>query len=1352
MATSTSARASIRAGPLQAAWPTEIEVDWGPDDILDWPDGLRWPITVGVPFRRGWLGPADPITVADDTGPVSCQIDRIARWPDDGSVRWAHVSFIAERPRRYELQPAPPPPPGPAILTVAPSGTITAETEHLRLVFDPDEGCFRSLRVMTPQGWRLLVPDGRDAFYLLDGNGHRHVLRADAVEVDPASGASPSLHAVIRVEGEYVPPPGVAPLAAAIVYFHVYAGVPLVRISHKLIITSDYAAVLQEIGFDVGLELGDDATAVFNDRHDDVAAAAPLPVPATGEVVMHQHDHPHFAHTETTMALDGQTHHRAAGDWFDVNDGEGGLAIQVPAFAEQYAKAMVARRTGGLAHAVVELWSGRNPNGSPGSRALDYSTQAVVQSHLGHDWIDPTIAVTLRQSQPAGSAKTHELWLHPHPGGLPDPERTFGGTRHEIHARPSPKWVCASGAIGPVAPHGGAPMDAGIDDYFDRKMFANQQVFPPSGYLFHGMYPYVATKWHIRAGPSGADRWYPGDDPTHPAVFRLGWYPDYNLRRTVWVLWARGGARRYYHFARRHTRTAADLLFSSWDADLKPRGWAVIADRHSPIPWGAWDATPPPASGPRRPSNPLSQGSAVLAHAGSSDVVQFVYAYHFAGDLHARDMVRWWQAEVLRELNPANPSAVKAALAGAARPDSLLRMLASAYELDMEPRILELGRIVAEHVAGAPAGRDPWHIAARWRSEKTLDIVLACWLWYVATGDPVAREVLLRYARFGLRHRFPTDWYHRRNGALLAAGALAAVEEGDEAWTAGLRAIAVHYAREGTYLEREGWTLAHFDQSTTDDWGTGTMQVQAAYGLGLPVAAAALDRLGSRIAPPAATKHSAATRSYLLFGHTGGQPTELELALTLDSADCFDPVLRDLGGNRHPVDLTGMERHRVTAPEPRESPWYQMFGTHVAATVTVPADTPTGTYRLDLGDSAAFRVLRTSASAVVQEAPDGICLSRGEMLYFDVPGVVDLELFAHRAVEVVDANDRVVPPAGPPAAGISTYATAGAAVGLWGVRTAPNAARAGQGRAETFVRVVAGGAGEFALDRRSRHISAGPNAVPAALRQAGAAGAASAGEADGLFLFRRVVELPPAAGFPLLEGTVELWVRPRWSSTDFALADDVELTLFEAVNDRDESLSLSYRLKPDVASTGRYDLSAVVFDVFPVDNGNSGRSRRRLKFPARAWLEAGRTHHLAATWRIDGGTSEAQVFVDGRRKSYFTIEQGVAQTGIAATAQHQSAPQPGAAPPSADTVVRIGSARGRRAGYDNGEAYLGARVSTTIRYHDDFGPPSPPVTPEPSDYLVANLDGLPVALSVGSPVPVDRLGGGPATAAIANSP
>src|SRR5207249_2739077 len=144
-------------------------------------------------------------------------------------------------------------------------------------------------------------------------------------------------HSIIRVEGEYVTSDRKTN-AAGVVYFHFYAGVPSVRISHKFIVTENTNELwFRDVGLDLPVALGEPPTASFNKLHDDHLATASQKLTKSGRAWMAQKDFPHFGSMKNVAAIgfDEKVNNiaGACGDWADASSKRWGIATQVPGFA-----------------------------------------------------------------------------------------------------------------------------------------------------------------------------------------------------------------------------------------------------------------------------------------------------------------------------------------------------------------------------------------------------------------------------------------------------------------------------------------------------------------------------------------------------------------------------------------------------------------------------------------------------------------------------------------------------------------------------------------------------------------------------------------------------------------------------------------------------------------------------------------------------------------------------------------------------------------------------------------------------------------------------------------------------------
>lgn len=1261
LSTMNDLEASVEIG-WRPFLPVDVQLDWG--DVV----AARFPVLLGAPFARGWLKrhDVDRLVVLDDRGEtVSTHVRVVNWWPDsDGSersVRWVHVGFVAERARQYRIDLGS----GPRVVqpevVVIPSDStgdaFVVETEGARYEFDQSAG-LRTI-ALAGSGGRV-VAEGGEGFYVVDGDGRRATFRPSSVSLLTAD--SGPAYVVVEVRGAYLTDDDV--VSTGLVYYHFFAGSPACRVTHKLIETRDEDPFLtrafREVGLSFTLPLDSaKSTGTFNVDHDDPTATQAVEL-SEGDTVMMQADYPHFASAASNftltapaaspmLPLDGE----ACGDWFDVSDPAGGLSIQVPAFAEQFPKALRATITGPEVRAVVELWSSR------AGAVLDLGTRRFISDYLGDDWITKPSLKRI-DNNPAGSAKTHEVWLYPHRGpwdeqGLAE----MGGSRHGLVARVDPRWSAASGVYGPIAAVGAEPsaVEALIDDYFTRKIFANQQVFPTNGYRYYGMHPYVSAKWpEPRNGPDGAPRWY-------PAQHRLARSTEYNLRRSVWLLWARGGHRRYLDYARRHTRLAGDLLFSHTSAHGKLPGWLVFGEWDSPIVWGAWnragDGTP------RRDGD-----TSALVKAGASDVIHLVYDYLLTGDLHSRAVALRWKGAVLDEFRVANELELR--IRTLDRPDSLLRMLSSIALLDNDSRVDELAEVCMSVIAGSSYTNalepeifdSDYEILPGAHYEKAADVFAAIYHYWVTSGDPLARRVLQRYAKFGLRFRAPETFFHRNNAALLLAGAVLAEEDGDGPWAARLRSELRKYGGATPYLAHLGLTLEDFHQASVTNWGQASPVDQIAHAVALPHAMGVIQRgFAPDTAIPPLTKSVPAERTYVVFDQLAPR-SRLVFAVGGDHLSDLAPTLERLDPGPVPPGAVSIEGpYSPSAPASMASPWYQQYGHHQLVTVEV-ASTGPGQYRLDLGAGTTFRLIDCEAARVVIESPDGHFVQRGEILYFDVPpSLVNLRLFAHREVSLLDADGRPVETesygdAAFPAGGLYS-APVGGRSGRWTLTTGQNPDRPDRGGVDTFVRLL-DLPNVFAVDQGDGHFLPSEAKAPAKTRgnNLRLSGEAAATTHDGVtgqarFMFRTAVE-HAVADFPFAAGSLEFHFKPNWSTTDFPIDQTSRsLVMFEVVSEHlgYPITNLTYRLRPDLQEGG-YNRSALYFDFYPVVNGNvSGMwegTRRfvRLRYPVRLFLDQERWYRISAEWNVPlpgqlpAGVPGLALRVDDEARSLYSLELG----------------------------------------------------------------------------------------------------------------
>jgi hypothetical protein len=971
------------------AWAAEtpdlkIPIHLNRPAVLETPS---WPVTFGVPFKRSEFHDVDGFSIVDGNGKaVPCQIVKAGDW-EDGSLRWAQVDFKAQLDREYFLTRTARVEAKDDIKHLETADGIAVETGAARYFFRRDAGCFESLDLDVNGNGKFednerLVRNARDAFYVLDSKGRRGLLRGKALTVENNG----RRHAVIRVEGDYLTADG-ATNATGVVYFHFYAGNPAVRLSHKLIVTENTNELwFRDIGCDIPLAVEKGATVSFNSSHDDPRAALTQKLAQNGRAWMAQRDFPHFGSTNNVAAVgfDAKVSNLAGacGDWADVSSKRWGLAAQVPGFAEQFPKAFRVSN----ATFSIKLWDGES------SGELDFRTPQIIKNYFGHDWIPETNDCVSVANNAQGTAKTHEIWLYPHLGPLTKVLiASFGATREEIFATIDPGWIARSEVFGPIHPKDEKRFpreEAVISDYFNRSVLAGDRVFPATGYLYWGMYPYSAQPWELKNG-----RWY-------PTIHRLARSLEYNLKRGMWILYARSGERKYFDYSRRYTRLCGNLFFSNYDTPSKPLGWMMQGLFHSPIVWGQFGDTKPD----RRPK--MDSSSACIAFASSEDVIQFVYDYFLTGDLHSRDMARTWNEAMLKEMNGDVDKALEFY-----PPEAFLRVLGSGYELDHDPRLLAYGsKIVQRRVLCD--GKDILNPDLPTNFGKEGEVFSAYYYYHVATGDPLARKALVELAKFRYQHA-QLEYFFSRSSALQEAFGFAWRDTGDATYAEHVAQATMHYARNYPTLQEQGVEFDKLAPSSTNEWGHVTMTGQGPIHVGIPNALRVMAEHGvPRSYLPVAIKPHPTQRTHILLTKEKPGAASLDVFVNNWGDRSVEPKLLDSHGN--PARLEIIERVYDRLDKPRcfdaQSIWYMAYEDQLFYRLRIPESVPTGVYELDLGAEVDFTILRSDINAIQQIAPKGIGLSAGRRYYFPLPVDTEaVEYFSSRPVRLFDPEGNEVP-------------------------------------------------------------------------------------------------------------------------------------------------------------------------------------------------------------------------------------------------------------------------------------------------------------------------------------------------------
>ncbi len=1274
--------------------------------VLNKPDRLntpRWPVSFGIPFRLGECRDVGVLSIVDEAGAVvPSQFVKTADGAD-GSVRWALGDFNADFSKKYFLtvnaraggdNTAP----GKDEIRTDVTGgdRISVETGGARYEFRKDSPGLMTIALDANHDGKFapdetLVAGDAGGFTVLDSTGAKGLLQCSRLRVELAG----KRHTVVALEGDYVDAKG-ARMAAAVIYFHFYAGYSQVRVSHKFIVTEDSNKVwFKDIGWTLRTSLGEAATATFNNDHENPQAAVSHPIPSGARVTMLQDEFPHFGSTKShfTITEDGNGTKKevasgsACGDWADVSSPRWGLAAQAPGFAEQFPKALQASAN----ELTIKLWAAES------GKELDYRTPQIIKDYFGNDWIPANDPCTKAANIAQGTSKTHELWLYPHAGPLgKEITAGFGATREEIFASIDPAWISRTEVMGPIHPKDTAHFpeaEAAIDDHFDRGVLAGDKVFPATGYLYWGMYPYSAQPWEVRNG-----HWY-------PTIHRLARCLEYNLKRGTWVLYARSGERKYYDYARRYTRLLGNLQFSSWDSISKPKGWMVMGQFHSPIVWGHYGARD------KKPA--MDSEGACLSFASSEDVIQFVYDYFLTGDYHSRDMALMWKEAMFKEMN----SDVDRAL-GFYPPSAFFRVLGSAYELDHDPRVLDYGSKIMQRLVAAD-GHDILNPQIDHNYGKEGEVFSGFYYYYTATGDPLVKKALVQLAQFRYRHG-QLDYFFSRSSCLLQAFALAYRDTHEPIYAAYLSQVVGNFGRNWQTMEKLGVDFASLNPQTTKPWGQLILTHQGTLNTGVPAAEQIISEYqGPRPYLPFAIKPRATQRTHIFLQKERPGPAMLDVFVNNWGDRSIEPKLLDARGQAVPLEIVERDFKHVTKPDcyNDHSIWYLSYEDHIFFRLRIPESVAPGTYQLDLGSEIQFTMLNSDVEKVLQVAPDGLVVLPGHRYYFALPpNVAAVEYFASRPINLFDAAGQPVESESL-GKGHYRFQTRGQS-GSWALEAGRDQflGESVEG-AESFVRIVTP---DFpltiALGDPGRLFKIDSSAIPHANPILGAESEKAfedsvQGFGQAIRLNSQFVQVAAGDAAPPQErGTVEFRIRTLWSASDCHLNSvsdsTLRLSFFHA-----DPITATYNIDPDnLGRTGRYNIGQ-----FGLGVQRAGASRAGIFF------EAGKWYHIALTWDVNGTDSECNIFINGRKKAYHHYEEGMAKNALVAKLL----------PPGADIRFGSGHAYGK---IPAGEFYDELRVSRTVRYRENFTVPTAPFEPDADTYLLMHFDGTLDGVQNGKPI------------------
>jgi len=557
-----------------------ISLDVVRDSGVRGPEGL--PVSVGVPFPDDTVHDPEGLSLQTTGGAViPAQMEVRSRYPSTGAIRWLGVDFSLDPDLdRYELVENGPPP------TIREPIEITEDRDVLLVDTGP-------LRVEIPRRGGMLRRAWVDGELVLTQEATNELIRhADGVrfrDADPSASDGLSatietfgpLHAVVRVEGDYVAASGER-LCRWMARLHFYAGQPVVRIAHTFVWTGT-AEELQIRRMGLRFELADAAQRTWVDRASDAADGAHDVSLSEGEAVsLLQDEHWHWGHGRSHFAVragqndDPRTlsEGERAGSWVAASTGKAGVLLVLRDLWQMYPKELRAT-TSGL---QARLWS--DGGNAP---IMDLRLSAMER------WWGPKMGAQLasrrwaerhrllreepRRLDPTGLARTHDLLLRffLEPADPDELEAWADGFDREPRVVADPEWTTSTGVLGLLGAQSEAhpEIEATIEQVW-RDVGALVREWGDYGFLSFGDGPHY--EYELIEGHAVASRWRYGG-------------MEYGYGKAAWLAFLRTGNRRIFDLARTHSRFLNDLVLAHEESRSRRRGDWLWQPDGTLLPW-----------------------------------------------------------------------------------------------------------------------------------------------------------------------------------------------------------------------------------------------------------------------------------------------------------------------------------------------------------------------------------------------------------------------------------------------------------------------------------------------------------------------------------------------------------------------------------------------------------------------------------------------------------------------------------------------------------------------------------------------------------------------------------------------
>lgn len=546
--------------------------------------GSPWPATFGVPFPAGALWDVEQVRLVDTSGKeVPHQKEIIARWAPDGAIKWVRFDTAVSAGAGCAVEMA-------ASTGAAPAAPVQVKTQDDLTVLKVAAVEYVLGKGVSPiqeirrDGKSVATSKGTRGLYVMDQTGRLGSAAAEGETVTVES--SGPLAACVRFEGDYLDSAG-KPMARHITRIECFAGQPTAKITHTLVLIHDTNEVwFKDIGWEFTVAPGANPKAVFGVNRDkpEEVVAQPLGGAARFAYMLQDRHYrfvfsnspakpedTHFSVVSTDATGKGVVLKEGSecGDWALLSGDAAGFMVACKDAARQHPKEFEVSGD----KVVLRLFSNR------AGEELDFRAAALAKRWNMLKWIelnpkynfpgmesksvDELLAAFLQlPSNAVAWSRTHELMLAPLPPAQAPAlaPRVAGSLSFPVYVHVDPRWIYRTEALGPIHPKDVARFPEAEDVLQRDFAYWNGQM------TNIGLYGFVEYQLGLYPFPIGND----------PNMAR--WCYTYDLRNHLLLLYARSGERAIRDMSVRIVQNFRDGNFAHWNAPDKVKGMWLWKD------------------------------------------------------------------------------------------------------------------------------------------------------------------------------------------------------------------------------------------------------------------------------------------------------------------------------------------------------------------------------------------------------------------------------------------------------------------------------------------------------------------------------------------------------------------------------------------------------------------------------------------------------------------------------------------------------------------------------------------------------------------------------------------------------